>query len=223
MPVAFPTPLIVHVVNGPDPLAVCTTLAAVVAVVVALITLNNVLKQIKIASAQLKLAREEVDYVKEDLELSRQQLREIARRPDLSLSYQNGELEGTFYDVAFGVNNTIDMPLRVINNGFRATRGWQVVLFVPAEMFPGEVTATDDVFGVGCVRRPTRNPHLLYPSDSFDFEFSLISLRIDGNKTYTIYFRVYDEFGSYPSGGEYGTLTIRTAWLTPGVTTRGFH
>lgn len=243
VPVTIPTPQ-VQVVNGPDTWAVAGTIAAIAAALVALVTLFAVIRQIVIANRQLKIAndalglaydqvgiankqlmqgREELDYVREDLELTRQQIREIARRPHLDILFANGTKSVIYRSDIFGGQYDIQLPLQMRNTGIRSSTNRQVVFFVPVSVVVNPQAKRHDIDGIECVRFPIESQTRLYPDDSISFGSPTMRLRIEADAQLRFFYRIYDDFGSYPLDAEYGELTVQAEWINPLKPQKGFH
>lgn len=199
---------------------------SIVTAFVSIGTLLAVFRQIKIANTQLSvandslaLAKEQIDLgnqelqaVKEDLDLNRQQVSELTRRPNLQIVFQNRTQQTTYFTTSFGCQHNVEFPIIIENVGFRASSSCQINLFVPVESLYnsiGQKLKTRNIHGQECVRIPQAFASIIYPDDFAPVPNLRLSLLFRSqNEHVTFFYRLYDDFGSYPGGMEFGELSL---------------
>jgi hypothetical protein len=181
----------------PDTVAWWTLRVAIAAASLALATLVGV-------GIQIFLARREVDYVKRDLDNNEKLLKELMRRPHLEL---------TAAPVPWLLLNIeeylpVQLVMIVTNRGSKSAHEIMVELLLPDEALhpnPADPPQTYlDKDGKAHARIEVRAPKdtVLYSNGaSVKLTYDL-RLKPDA-ESFTIYYRLYDEYDVYPNTGDY--------------------
>jgi hypothetical protein len=192
---------------GPDWIAWLTLGLVAASVIIAAAALGVAVVTLRRIDKQIKIALEEMGYVKIDLENNQKQMAEFMRRPRLRLSgartiqYQTGGQDA----------DTIAFTLYVSNAGERGADHHLLELLVPLEADYHRSKASLNDPGVRVVNG---NPYFVYPSTGgWLFPSGIPAVyapHIVIHKPLErvqFLWRMYDEFAKYPRDN-YGTVDI---------------
>jgi hypothetical protein len=209
--VTTPLRVVVTKMPGPDAYAVASVDIALIALGVAVVTLLAVLKQISIATEELKA-------VKDDFALAQRQFKEVTRRPKLTVGVEllKPETNYDFFRARFVLTNRGDKMSRSLMAELWVEEKHFAALGVghqPDRRFVQRISEDSDinymVFGL-TIELP------LYPNGvALPVSFSNMTVR-HGVETSKLFFRVYDENFAYPEEG-YGSVEFFQSKPTPMV------
>jgi len=193
----------------------------VVGAVAALVTLVLVQRQIDVAHEQVDLARHEIKLVANDLEYSREQseftraqLAELARRPQLTVSFADGENIRILPRIRGHSMFSADLLLR--NDGDRTARDAYIETLIPWSLLEhhysdqqiAQRADTEVVDGVA---------HRLFGKQVVEPIYRGLSRLVGvfseqlilSPKSFTLRWRLRDDYGAYPADAQWGRLEVR--------------
>ena len=194
---------------------------AMVGAIAALVTLVLVQRQIDIARRQLVLARSEINLVRQDLaysreqsEFTREQLAELARRPRLTVRFEDGSamkvLSRSRAVQVFGAS------MLVRNSGDRTSRDAYIEIAFPWSALQHDFdddqiaqrvdTATIDDVSHRLFSKQIDVP--IYRDLSRIVTVAAEPLAKDA-PSFTLLWRMRDDFGAYPANEPWGRLEVR--------------
>lgn len=197
-----PTPVPVHVtdklVEGPWTIA-----AAIFAGAAALAALSTLV----VAVLQIRIAREEVELVREDLKNNRRMIDEQLRHPDLR-PIPGPRIQVGFYQVDQPASRNVTLRAHVTNVGERVAKHLAAEWLIPPAFLENcDQYPKRSVFGEEyCIfEAPFRGDLIFWPNGVPDemqpanLSLSLSSFTCEGG----ILLRFYDDAGTYPRGTWY--------------------
>lgn len=171
--------------------------AAAAAALIALATLIRV-------GQQIRLAREEVGYVKRDLNNNEKLLKELMRRPKLELT----AALAPWLLLVVEEYLPVQLVMFVINRGSKSAHEVMVELLVPDEVLypnpadpPKTYMAKDGKPHARIEIRAPRDSVLYSNGSSVELTLNL-SIKPDV-ETFKVFYRLYDEYDIYPTTGDY--------------------
>lgn len=189
----------------PDSVAWWTLRFTIGAVVVALVTLLAVLRQIVLATEELKSVKSDFALSQQQFDLSQIQFNELMRRPNLSLTMTY--VPYNYEDVKNYL--PVQLVLIVSNTGSKSAHEICVELLLMDEAIFAKASdvASSDVLpkdGKAYFKVQVRDPReaVLYGNGSSIKLVRNVSVKPD-TKGFPIFYRIFDDYGSYPSNGDY--------------------
>lgn len=215
MPVSVPTPLDVHIVDGPGWFGAISLIVGVIALVVAVITLLRVNRQVELANKQLKLADDqlkvankqlgqgakEIALVSDDLEIQREQINELRRRPKLNVRLNCSMPDRTF-------------EVLCENVGERSTLEFRVRLYIPWEYASNirgpRVDIGQQIYKLVEIKSARDR---LYPGNLV----AVSTIWQNEELPFSVYWNADDEFGHYPPQGVGAIDVAASGSSQPGI------
>jgi hypothetical protein len=207
-------------------------LIGVVGAVAALVTLVLVQRQIAIAQDQVAIAQREIKLVEEDLaysreqsEFTRAQVAELTRRPRLTVAFAGGEHQKMLSRIRG--RHMFSADLLVHNGGDRTARDAYIEILIPWSVLDHEFTdeqilhqpSTEEFDGVAHRRYGKQVSEPIYRD--LDRPVSVFSEALILNpESFTLRWRLRDDFGAYPEDERWGRLEVR---VPPEPSTRGLQ
>lgn len=193
----------------------------IVGATASLVTLVLVQRQIRIALHQVALARREIKLVSDDLAYSREQstltraqLTELARLPELSLTFMNGDLEKALLPVR--AQSVFSADLLIHNIGARTARDAYVEVLIPWHALEHDLSDvnmsrhpdTEVVAGVPYRRFGKQIDEPIYRD--LERRISVFAEQLVSNPpSFSLLWRLRDDYAAYPRDGSLGTLEVR--------------
>jgi len=208
--------------DSADPYAVIGSVAGVIAAAYAFLSYRAIMQQIDLARRELHLVDQDLQYSREQSKLVAQQLDEAQRKPKLLCSFDD---KHNFYFLASTRDNITLNALPVIfyiyNIGTRTAVDPSLELLIPSVLGNARAVAT-----IGQMEYTRYTFISGLPSSLEDGLLSKIwptgraADSVEVRMTFKvgehhIFWRAYDNFGTYPDDGSWGGLLVTIGKLEP--------